>query len=141
LLLAGTNDIREGDDAAAMLREMKVLLDLIVQSDASPHVLLMKLTPVSSDHWPDDDETRTNNETIALFNEGLERLVAETYAAQDVILVDAGTTGDDRSPDGVHLNESGYRKVAEAFFEGLLAGDMVAQRSAEASPVSAASTP
>jgi lysophospholipase L1-like esterase len=58
-----------------------------------------------------------------------------------VTLVDAGTTGEDRSPDGVHLNEAGYRKLAEAFFEGLMATGRVAQGAQDGSPATMASSP
>jgi lysophospholipase L1-like esterase len=141
LLLVGNNNVRLGQAAETMLREIEVLLHQIVTSEASPAVLLMKLTPVTNDDWPDDDETRTNNDTIGLFNEGLERLVAETYGPQGVTLVDSATTGDDRSPDGVHLNEGGYRKVAETFFEGLMESGLLEQVRTDNPPATAASSP
>jgi hypothetical protein len=144
LLLVGTNNVRLGQAAETIIREIDVLLEQIVTSEASPAVLLMKLTPVTNDDWPDDDETRTNNDTINLFNEGLERLVAETYGVQGVTLVDSATASEDRSPDGVHLNEAGYRKVAEAFFEGLMASELVERvpdQTTEASSATAANGP
>jgi lysophospholipase L1-like esterase len=104
-------------------------------------VHLMKLTPISGDYWEDGDPTRTNNDTIGLFNEGLEELVAGSYGALGVTLVDSATTTHDRSADGVHLNEAGYRKVAAAWLESLLASGLVARRSRDAQSASAVRSP
>jgi lysophospholipase L1-like esterase len=126
LLLLGTNNVRLGGSAESMIADMQVLLDQIVYSAASPNVQLMKLTPIGGDFWEDGDPSRTNNDTIRLFNEGLEDLVASTYGSLGVTLIDSTTTADDRSEDGVHLNEAGYRKVAQAWSDSLLATGRVA---------------
>lgn len=141
LLLVGTNNVREGDSAEVMLAEIQILLDQIVQREASPMVHLMKLTPISGDYWEDGDPSRTNNDTIRLFNKGLEDVVAGSYGAFGVTLVDSATTTHDRSSDGVHLNEAGYRKVAAAWLESLLARGLVARRSRDAQSASAVRSP
>jgi hypothetical protein len=80
LLLVGTNSVRRGDSAETMLVHVETLLDLIVDSEASPLVQVMTLTPIGGDYWEDGDPTRTNNDTYRIFNQGLEQLVASTYA-------------------------------------------------------------
>ncbi len=125
LLHLGTNDVRQGDTAEEMLAEMEVLLNQIVNSAASPMVQVMTLPPVGSDRWADGDPTRTNNDTIEAFNEGLEQLVADKYGALGVTLVDPGLTTADLSSDGVHMSATGYQEMAEAWFESLVAEDQV----------------
>jgi hypothetical protein len=123
LMLAGTNDVRLGDSAETMLAEMDQLLSLIVNHPASPLVQLMKLQPIGGDWWQDNDPTRTNNDTIRIFNEGLEQLVNGKYAGLGVTLVDDKASAADLSTDGVHLNESGYRDTAAAWYESLMGSD------------------
>ncbi len=122
LLLAGTNNVIQGDSAETMLLKMDVLLRQIVGSTASPEVMLMKLQYVGGDWWDDGDTTRTNNDTIRIFNEGLATLAARY---EGVTVVDNGTTSAALSTDGVHLSEAGYRKTADAWFDALMAsGDL-----------------
>lgn len=119
LLLVGTNNVRHGQSAEVMLEQIELLLDQIVQIEGSPQVHLMKLTEVGGDYWDDGDPSRTNNDTVRIFNEGLEALVADRYLPLGVTLVESGTTEADRSTDGVHLSEEGYRRVAEQWFDSL----------------------
>ena len=128
LLLVGTNSLLRGDSAEVMLADTEILLDQIVGSSASPCVHLMELTSIGGDYWEDGDPSRTNNDTIRLFNEGLEQMVATTYADLGVTLVTLEITASDRSPDGVHLNETGYRKVAEAWHDSLMRDGHVGDR-------------
>ncbi len=126
LLGVGTNDVRLGDSADEMLAQMEVLLNQIVRSAASPLVQVMTLPPVGGDRWTaDDDPSRTNNDTIEAFNEGLEQLVADKYDGLGVTLVDPNLTTADLSSDGVHLSAAGYQEMAEAWFESLVAEDQV----------------
>lgn len=118
LLLAGTNNVIAGDSAETMLAKMDVLLQQIVGSSESPTVMLMKLQVVGGDWWADGDDTRSNNDTIRIFNEGLATLAANY---EGVTLVGNGTTEADLSTDGVHLSEAGYRKTADAWFDALMA--------------------
>lgn len=123
LLLAGTNNVLAGDSAEAMLTKMDVLLDRIVSHESTPQVLVMKLQPVGGDFWEDNDPSRTNNDTIGIFNEGLEQIVANRYADFGVRVVDMQATAADLSPDGIHLTEAGYRKAASAWYDALTAVD------------------
>jgi Ca2+-binding RTX toxin-like protein len=88
-------------------------------------VLVMKLQPVGGDFWEDDDPSRTNNDTIGIFNEGLEQLVATKYADFGVRVVDMQATAADLSPDGIHLTEAGYRKAASAWYDALRVDDVL----------------
>lgn len=119
LLLAGTNNVREGQSAETMLEQMELLLDQIASTEGSPEVRLMTLTPVGGDYWEDGDPSRTNNDTIRIFNEGLEALVADRFGALGVTLVDSNTTEAHRSADGVHLSEEGYRRIAQQWHQSL----------------------
>lgn len=122
LLLAGTNDVRLGDSAEKMLSEMDQLLSLIINHPANPQVHVMTLQPIGGDWWEDNDPTRTNNDTIRIFNEGLETLVSK-YADLGVTLVSDDATRGDLSTDGVHLTEAGYRDMASAWYYSLMATD------------------
>lgn len=133
LLLVGTNDVRLGDNAETMLKDIQVLLDQIVNSSASPFVQLMKLQPVGGDYWREtvNDRKTTNNDTIAAFNAGLEQLIADKYGALGVTLVDSGvTTATGLSSDGVHLDQTGYQMTAKAWFDSLMAAKQVVVPSA-----------
>ncbi|MFD1912644.1 DUF3131 domain-containing protein [Halodurantibacterium flavum] len=121
LLLAGTNNVRQGDSAETMLGQMQLLLDQIVNTAGGPEVHVMTLTTLGGDYWEDGDPTRTNNDTIRLFNEGLAQLVETQYGALGVRLVDVEAADIHRSPDGVHLSEEGYRMVAEAWHSSIRA--------------------
>jgi hypothetical protein len=125
LLLVGTNNIIAGESAETMLSKVDVLLDQIVSHTSSPEVQLMRLQPVGGDWWEDNDPSRTKNDTINLFNEGLVRLVANKYQSLGVTVVDMNATAADLSTDGVHLTEAGYRKAAGAWYDSLLGDDPV----------------
>ena len=119
LLLVGTNNVIAGDSAETMLAKTEVLLERIVNHASSPDVRLMKLQPVGGDWWEDGDAGRTNNDTIRIFNNGLDQLVSEKFAARGVEVVDSNATLADLRSDGVHLCEAGYRKTAGAWYDSL----------------------
>lgn len=126
LLNLGTNDVRLGDSAGTMLAEMRILLDQIVGSAASPLVQIMSVQPVRGDIWAaDGDPSRTNNDTIRAFNAGLERLVDDKYGALGVTLVNSGVTSAGLSSDGVHMNAAGYRSMAKSWFDSLMSKGQV----------------
>lgn len=130
LLLLGTNNVLAGDSAETMLTHMDALLDRIVTHETSPEVLVMKLQPLGGDFWEDGDPSRTNNDTIEIFNIGLDRLVEAEYSRRGVHLVDMRATAADLAPDGIHLTEAGYRKAAAAWRDVLTAEDLLEFRDA-----------
>ena len=119
LLMLGTNDFGGHFDFKNILYRLSGLLDDLATKQPSAKIIVSTLTPRTED-W---DE----NYLKPYYNNGLPALVAEHQAkGQNVTMIDLysaltrGTpaTGGD-FPDELHPNEGGYRKMAQAWFEGI----------------------
>ena len=119
LLMIGTNDFGGHFDYKNILYRLSGLLDDLAEKQPSAKIIVSTLTP-RTEAW---DE----NYLKPYYNNGLPALVAEHQAkGQQVSMIDLysaltrGTpaTGGD-FPDELHPNEGGYRKMAQAWFEGI----------------------
>ena len=122
LLMAGTNDILQGDSVGNMLRELRHLIDRI--DAASPHtnVLLSSIIPNTS--------TTARENTTAHFNS---RILAEVVrpsvaTGKQVTFVDMfnATRSLEREllSDGIHLTSRGYRQMADVWYDALTDSDV-----------------
>ena len=121
LLMIGTNDFGGHFDYKNILYRLGGLLDELSEKQPSAKIIVSTLTPRTED-W---DE----NYLKPYYNNGLPALVAEHQAkGQHVSMIDLysalnrGTpaVGGD-FPDELHPNEGGYRKMAQAWFDGIQA--------------------
>ncbi|MDR3081962.1 MAG: GDSL-type esterase/lipase family protein, partial [Streptomyces sp.] len=122
-LMAGTNDINQGGSAQSALSRMDSLLGRIHASAPDMTVLLGSIAPVD----PDNARWGRFQPVIDTFNAGLPGLV-DTWRdkGMKVRFVDnSAVTPADISSDGLHPKDSGYTKMARAFYDGIgkTAGD------------------
>ena len=119
LLMIGTNDFGGHFDYKNILYRLSGLLDDLAEKQPSAKIIVSTLTPRTED-W---DE----NYLKPYYNNGLPALVAEHQAkGQNITMIDLysalnrGTpaAGGD-FPDELHPNEGGYRKMAQAWFDGI----------------------
>ncbi len=114
-LHAGTNDINQDFDLARAPSRLVRLIDQILGDAPEATVLLATLVPATKDGM---------QPKIDAFNAQLPGIV-DQYQAQGkhVLLVDmsAVTTADLAQP--AHPGDSGYRKMGDAFYVGLLRAD------------------
>jgi lysophospholipase L1-like esterase len=115
LLMIGSNDIEAGQDAASLGDEISQILDGIAARSPGVTVYVSTLTPLSPD--------RTGSEVIPLANQEIRSAVAQAQAeGQRVRLVDPNLSLGDLI-DGVHPNDAGNGKIAQAFFDAMIADD------------------
>jgi lysophospholipase L1-like esterase len=119
LLLAGTNDINEGDTPAVALSRLDALLDHIHALRPTARILLSNLPGARAN--PSSTFTNVTPAAVSAFNGGLPGRVSNRAAlGWDIQLVDAfGLAALDRSQgssdysvDGLHLSLAGYQKLA-----------------------------
>ncbi|MFI1950891.1 GDSL-type esterase/lipase family protein [Streptomyces xinghaiensis] len=111
-LHAGTNDMDRGDPGAAPDR-LDGLIGQVLDDAPGTTVLVATLVPSTSE---------TTQARITGFNREIRTLVAERQGAgQRVSLIDmsAVTTAD--LADYLHPNDTGYGKMADAFYRGIAA--------------------
>lgn len=115
LLMIGSNDIEGGQDAPSLGDEISQILDGIAAQSPGVTVYVSTLTPLSAD--------RTGSDVIPLANEEIRSAVAQAQAeGQRVRVVDPNLSLSDLT-DGVHPDDSGNGKIAQAFFDAMIADD------------------
>ena len=114
LLMVGTNDYGHRYDPQHVLKRYGALLDELSLMQPSARILAATLTPC----YYENDGTANP----AAFNAGLPALVEEHVAkGQKITLVDmhAKMMADAPFPDALHPGETGYRHMAQAWFEAI----------------------
>jgi len=107
----GTNDMNNRHTSGASLRLAK-LVDLLFHEDPNVTLLLATLVPAT-----DPDTQRGIDE----FNAGLSALVAERRAqGRRIRLVEMSAVSQGDLSDGLHPNDAGYAKMAQAFYRALI---------------------
>jgi len=110
LLMAGTNDLLGNYDPANAPARMRILLDAIAATRPTASVLVGTMVPVRPDRCDCDG-------AVERYNVSLRRLIAErAEAGYPVTLVDMSAVALADLPDGLHPDENGYAKIAEAWF-------------------------
>jgi lysophospholipase L1-like esterase len=115
LLLIGTNDVRnEPNPAATLPGEIVGIVNKIHAVNPSTYVLVAELPALAPDE--------ISPSVLAATNAGIANAINALEAqGRAVSLVDTGAIGQaDLDPDGVHLNPTGYDKLAAAWFEAVL---------------------
>ena len=130
LLMVGTNDIGGYFDYKNILYRLSGLLDDLSAKQPSAKIIVSTLTPRDDTNNRVDMSDGYWNEGFIkpYYNNGLPSLVAEHQAkGQNVSMIDLYsklTIGEkgaevDFDADRLHPNEAGYRKMAQAWFEGI----------------------
>ena len=118
VLKAGTNDIIQGDDADTAIADLEVLVDRITAELPDAQLLVASIIANTSSPIR---ESRTIE-----FNSRIEDEVVNPAInlGKNVTFVDIfntpGLSASDFNSDGIHLLDSGYDKVGEAFGNALL---------------------
>jgi lysophospholipase L1-like esterase len=115
LLMIGSNDIEGGDEPSVLGSEISQILDMIAEQLPGTITYVSTLTPLS----PGMD----GSEAIPLANQEIRSAVAQAQAeGQRVRVVEPNLSLDDLV-DGVHPNGDGNGKIAQAFFNAMIADD------------------
>ncbi|XXT17942.1 GDSL-type esterase/lipase family protein [Sorangium sp. So ce429] len=114
LLMAGTNDVAQGDNLATAPQRLGSLLDKIFAAAPDAFVVVAKLVPLSF-----------NNTAVVAYNNALPPVVqARASAGKHVVLVDMHTGfPTSELADGVHPNAAGYTRMANTWYQAI--GDML----------------
>ncbi|RBQ18615.1 hypothetical protein DP939_19190 [Spongiactinospora rosea] len=111
LVHAGTNDMDRGDAGAAPAA-LGSLIDEVLKDAPKAAVVVATLVP---------SKTPAVNARITTFNGRVRDLVAErARAGRHVVLADMSAVTPADLVDSLHPNDNGYRKMADAFYDGLL---------------------
>jgi len=113
LLMIGTNDIVQGYQLDAAPDRLSALIDEITTVSPSANVLVASIPPI-------DDPTL--NALVQQYNAAIPGIVSQKQAdGEHVSFVDvnAAVGLSDISPDGIHLNATGYAKVGNAWYQAL----------------------
>lgn len=117
LLMAGTNDILSGDSVDNALNQLGTLVDRITADSPKTKVLVGSIIPSKT--------TSSKEAKTAEFSSRVENEIVNPRSDQgdNVIFVDIFNTSlnkSDFSKDGIHLNKSGYDKLANVWSEAIL---------------------
>ncbi len=115
MLMIGTNDMLDGQDAGTAINELSTLIDLIINTGAKALVAsIPPLNPAS----PRVDQASADN-AIA-FNAAIPGLVATKGQNATFVDINSLLTLNDVSSDGIHITSQGYSKIANAWYNSLL---------------------
>ncbi|MGZ9934983.1 FG-GAP-like repeat-containing protein [Streptomyces sp. NC-S4] len=108
LLHHGVNDLDRGTDKANAPARLAAVTDEILAARPGVTVVVMGLIPTSGPAG------------VPAFNSAVRRWVsAKAQAGAKVRYVDAPALASGEMADGLHPNDVGYRKMGDAFFEGV----------------------
>lgn len=114
LLMIGTNDIFDQHDVAGAPARLEVLLRHIGAAAPQVSLIVGSIPPLRS----------MNRGDVAVFNAAIPAIVKRlARSGQRIRFADVGSklTLDDIDPDNVHPAPSGYKKLADGWFEALRA--------------------
>ena len=106
--MAGTNDVFGGSISTAPNR-LSSLIDQVFTAAPDTALIVATLTPLNS-----------GQSSVNTYNQAITSLVNTRNAAgQHILLADMGTVQSSDLADGVHPNDSGYNKMANAWFSAI----------------------
>jgi lysophospholipase L1-like esterase len=113
LLMIGSNDIEGGDEPSTVGDEIGQILDIIAEQLPGAMTYVSTLTPLSPE--------LNGSDAIEPANQEIRAAVAQAQGeGQRVRLVEPNLTLDDLM-DGVHPNATGHGKIAQAWFNAMIA--------------------
>ena len=117
LLMAGTNDILQGDSVNNALNELATLVDRITADSPNTDVLVASLIPNKSN--------ASREAQTAEFSSRVETEIVNPRSNQGdkvtfVDIFNVGLDNSDFSSDGIHLTQNGYDKLADVWSEAIL---------------------
>jgi MYXO-CTERM domain-containing protein len=123
LIHLGTNDLFREQSVSSTINEVRDTIDILRGDNSNVDILLAKLIPTSSTQ---DNAARTaaRNAAIDDFNAEIDQLAAElNTSGSRVKVVDqhSGFNASSDTYDGIHPDASGEQKMADRWYEALLA--------------------
>lgn len=114
-LMIGTNDLNENYQVSTATARLKSLVDQVTAGAPDATVLVASLVVSTSG---------SEEQHRAAYNQAIPRIVSDAQAAgKRVAYVDMGNLTTADLADALHPNDSGYRKMADAFHRGIRAAD------------------
>lgn len=117
LLMAGTNDVNQGDNVSNMLNELGALIDRI--TDARPNTYVLVASPIPNFSTPERQQV-TANFSNSIFNSVIN---PRLQGGKNIRFVDIfntpGLNRSDYQGDLFHLNANGYNKIAEVWYNAI----------------------
>ena len=120
VLMAGTNDLLNGDDAKTALNDLEALIRDIIrissQQGFSPKILVSSVTPFS------DGNSKTNSsleKQFDEFNRGIPDRISKVNNKNVKFVNVRLQRSDVQKNDDVHPSQKGYEKIARSWFSSL----------------------
>ena len=113
LIMLGTNDIHQQYNVSTLPNRMSSLIDNIHSESPNANIYLASIPPLSDGN---------KNANVNTYNSQLPAIVeAKRQQGINIYFVDvnAKLTLSDIDPDGIHPNEIGYNKIADAWISAL----------------------
>ncbi|MGK7952952.1 MAG: SGNH/GDSL hydrolase family protein, partial [Xenococcaceae cyanobacterium] len=118
LLMAGTNDLKnQGDTVNNALNELGTLVDRITVALPNTQVLVASILPNYSDA---ETTTKVEEFNSRIEDEVVNPRIANSDNVSFVDIFNSPLTTSDFDPDGTHLTQTGYDKVADVFLDAVL---------------------
>ncbi|MEB3341988.1 Calx-beta domain-containing protein, partial [Okeania sp.] len=117
LLMAGTNDIREGDDVDTAIADLEELVDRIVIAAPDTHVLVGSILPNTANATR---EAKTIEFSSRVESEIVQPQVNAGNYVSFVDIFNAPLIPSDFTSDGTHLTSGGYDKLAEVWEDAII---------------------
>ncbi|MEM8831305.1 MAG: GDSL-type esterase/lipase family protein [Cyanobacteria bacterium P01_G01_bin.19] len=122
LLMAGTNDILQGDNASTVIEDLNQLIDLIQDEQSEVSILVSSLAPIDPAARGED---RAN--TVDEVNAMLPELASEQGELVTYVNGGGALDLDDLVADGIHPDAAGYDEIGDAWYDALVEQDTFAE--------------
>ena len=112
-LMIGINDIFQGYGVEQITRNLKTIIDRIIEDTPSSKLTVQSILPINEDYFPIGDNMNSKINAVNEQLEGFCRLRKVKYINLHEHFLYKGKLNPEYTYDGGHLTEKGYEKWAQ----------------------------